>query len=265
MKKFTLLVCYTLFLVTVNAQEKFSDDDFIQDISSIEYEIQNPIANLARIPLEYNLSLSGENTNVLNLQPTIPVDLSKKWLLINSAMIPIINLPTTMGYENGLGNITFMSVLTLAEPSSFTWGSGPAIMLPSVNERLGFDKFSIGPSVVVIKQTKGFTYGLMVQNFFSVVGSSSTEDVNYLSSEVILSKNLKNGWYVYSNPNITANWNAESGKQWTIPLGVGAGKLITYNRYLPINVKAGVFKYVAHPTDADWLIQVQATFIINSN
>ncbi|WP_339633754.1 neuromedin U [Bizionia echini] len=262
MKKFTLALCYALFSISGFTQEKFGDEDFIQDGTDLEDKIQNPIANMASIPLEYNLSVFDKNTNVLNIQPIIPIKISEKWVLITQTTLPIMNKPTSTGYENGLGNITFLTTITSAEPSNFTWGVGPVFMFPSVNKSLGFNKLSIGPSVTVVKQTKGFTFGLTLQNFFSVAGSSSTDNVNYLYSQILLSKKLKNDWYLYSSPNITANWNAETGQQWSIPLGAGAGKLITHNKYLPINFNAGIFKYVAHPTNADWLLQVQATFIL---
>ncbi|MFL0354280.1 neuromedin U [Xanthomarina sp. GH4-25] len=261
MKKLVLLALNLIFISTLNAQENRTSAD-PEDGHGLEDKIQNPIANMVSIPMNYNLSINNDNTNVLNIQPVIPVTLSKKWLLITRTIVPFMNVPTQTGYKNGVGNVTFLGAITPAKESSFTWGAGPAIMLPTGVEGLGFEKFSIGPSVVALKQTNGFTYGLLLQNFFSIAGPSSVKDVNYLYTQVILSKKLNNGWYVYSSPNITADWNAPSGKQWTIPLGAGAGKLITHNRYLPINLKAGVFKYVAHPNDADWLVQAQATFIL---
>lgn len=250
-----------LFYVS-NAQENRTSAD-PEDGHSLEDKIQNPIANMVSFPMNYYLSIDNDNTNILNIQPIIPVALSKKWLLVTRTIIPFINIPTQTGYKNGVGNVTFLGAITPAKESSFTWGAGPAFMLPTGVEGLGFEKFSIGPSVIALKQTNGFTYGLLLQNFFSVAGPSSVKDVNYLYTQVILSKKLQKGWYVYSSPIITADWNSTNGKQWTIPLGAGAGKLITHNRYLPINVKIGVFKYVAHPTDADWLVQAQATFILN--
>jgi len=261
MKK-NLLFAFAIMLASIlNAQENRTSAD-PEDGHSLEDKIQNPIANMASIPMNYNLSINNNNSNVLNIQPVIPVTLSKKWLLITRTIIPFMNVPSQTGHKNGVGNVTLLGALTPAKEGSFTWGAGPAFMLPTGVEGLGFEKFSIGPSVIALKQTNGFTYGLLLQNFFSVAGPSSVEDVNYLYTQIFISKKLNKGWYVYSSPNITADWNAPDGKQWTIPLGAGAGKLITHNRYLPINVKAGLFKYVAHPTDADWLIQVQAAFIL---
>ncbi|MCX7546654.1 neuromedin U [Xanthomarina sp. F1114] len=261
MKKQVLFGLVVMFFTTLSAQENRTSAD-PEDGHGLEDMIQNPIANMVSIPINYNLSINDKNSNFVNFQPVIPIKLSKKWLLVTQTSIPFINAPSQSGYSNGVENITFFGAITPAKKDSFTWGAGPAIMLPTGVKDLGYEKFSIGPSVVALKQNNGFTYGLLVQNFFSVAGPSDVGDVNYLYTQVILSKKLNKSWYVYSSPNITADWNAASDKQWTIPLGAGAGKLITHNRYLPINVKAGVFKYVAHPTDADWLIQIQATFIL---
>lgn len=263
MKKHLLFTLSVMLGTVLSAQEHRTSAD--EEVGhGLEDKIQNPIANMVSLPINYNLSVNDNNSNVVNFQPVLPIELSKKWMLITRTIIPFMNVPSQSGYKNGVGNVTFLGAITPAKKGSFTWGTGPAFMLPSGVKGLGYDKFSIGPSVVALKQTHGFTYGLLLQNFFSVAGPSDVGDVNYLYSQIILSKKLNKGWYIYSSPDVTADWNAPSGKQWTVPLGAGAGKLITHNRYLPINLKAGVFKYVAHPTDADWLIQAQATFILKS-
>lgn len=262
MKKYIILFIFVF--IGYNFSFSQGDDENTEDGTSLEDKIQNPIANMVSIPMNYNLSINDENANVLNIQPVIPVALSEKWLMITRTIVPFMNVPSQSGYQNGIGNITLLAAITPVKKSTFTWGIGPAFMLPTITQGLGFEKFSIGPSIAAINQVNGFTYGLLLQNFFSVSGPSDSPDVNFFYSQLILSKKLNNGWYLYSSPNITADWNAPSGKQWTIPLGLGGGKLIP-NKYLPINLKAGVFKYVAHPTDADWLIQAQATFILKSN
>ncbi len=257
------LLIGTVLLLNINwlhAQDENQDPSG----TSLEDKIQNPIANMVSIPFNYNLSTNDDNTNVLNIQPVIPVQISKDWLMITRTIIPIINAPAPSGYQSGVGNISVVGALTPAKQSSFTWGVGPSVLFPTITEGLGYEKFSIGPSVVGIKQNKGFTFGLLLQNFFSVAGPSSAPDVNFFYSQLILAKKLKKGWYLYSSPNITADWNAPSGSQWTIPLGAGAGKLIAHSK-LPINVKAGLFKYIEHPTDAEWLFQLQTTLILKTN
>jgi len=45
--------------------------------------------------------------------------------------------------------------------------------------------------------------------------------VNKSSAQYLFNFNLSDGWYLYTNATITANWNADAGKRWTIPVGGG--------------------------------------------
>ncbi|MFD2551950.1 neuromedin U [Bizionia sediminis] len=257
------LLIFSCLIVTHSVIGQNQDDySPADDGKFLSDKIQNPIANLATLPIQYELITQSKNSNMVRLLPTIPVQLTNKWQLITHADVPIANMYTNRGYENGFGNIVLTATLTPTKETGTSWGVGPAIMFPSVNNELGFNNLSVGPSVTYLKQVKGFTYGLTVQNFFSVAGPSTNPDVNYLQTKLHFAKTLNNNWYVYTNPEITANWNAKASNQWRIPLGIGAGKLIEHSRYLPINVQAGVYKYVEHPTDADWLVQVKAAFIL---
>jgi len=60
--------------------------------------------------------------------------------------------------------------------------------------------------------------GLLAQNVWDFAGSGDT-DVNKLTLQPILNFNLGTGWYLTSTPVITSNWTAESGEEWTVPLG----------------------------------------------
>ena len=85
--------------------------------------------------------------------------------------------------------------------------------------------------------------------------------MNFFYSQVFVTKNLQKGWYVNSAPIITANWEAPSGEQWTIPLGAGIGKLIRLGK-LPINAQAGYYVNVEKPTGGpDSQLRVQATLL----
>ena len=37
--------------------------------------------------------------------------------------------------------------------------------------------------------------------------------------------NLDKGWYLTFSPIVTADWEAPSGQQWTVPIGGGVGKI----------------------------------------
>src|SRR5437879_5253257 len=66
---------------------------------------QNPIANLISFPLQNNTSFGigqyNRTQNVLNIQPVIPLHLTKDWNLITRTILPVIWQPndqTTQGW-----------------------------------------------------------------------------------------------------------------------------------------------------------------------
>ena len=63
--------------------------------------------------------------------------------------------------------------------------------------------------------------------------------------------------YFTSAPIITANWEAESGQQWTVPFGGGVGKLVRIGK-TPVDLQAQVFYNVIKPDFAgDWSTRLQ--------
>ncbi|WP_157665273.1 hypothetical protein [Cyanobium sp. NIES-981] len=83
------------------------------DAAALAKEAQNPIANLISLPFQNNTNFgagpAGEGTpNVLNIQPVIPVPLSKRLLLVTRTIVPVINQPaaaTGQASAFGLGDI----------------------------------------------------------------------------------------------------------------------------------------------------------------
>lgn len=124
---------------------------------------------------------------------------------------------------------------------------------------MGIDRFGIAPSIIALDQENGWTYGVLAQNFFGVAGNSNV-NLNLLSAQVFITKNLNKGWYINTSPLITANWDAPSDKTWTLPLGAGFGRLFKINKR-PVNGQIGFYKYIEHPGNADYLIKAQLVLL----
>lgn len=117
---------------------------------------QNPIANLISVPFQNNTNFGvgdfDRTSNILNIQPVIPTSLNKDWVLINRTIIPVAYQPELApGVDNvfGLGDIFYQGFFSPKNSGSFTWGVGPAIMLPTAtDEVLGTGQWTIGPAAV---------------------------------------------------------------------------------------------------------------------
>jgi len=272
-----LLAVMLLFAFTAIAQDDEAKSE-IEKQAAIEKAAQNPIASMYVLPFQNNTQFGigpdDRTQNVLNIQPVIPLSISEKTNLIVRTIIPISSQPVykptgneenpwVNDRENGLGDIALSLFFTPRKPGKLIWGVGPAIGMPTATDlnTLGSGKWSAGPAIIALIQPKGWTMGFVIQNTWSFAGVSDTADINSFYSNVFITKNLKKGWYLNTSPIITANWNAESGEQWLVPLGLGAGKVFKLGK-LPVNAQMGYYNYVIAPTNGpDWQLRAQLNFM----
>ena len=128
---------------------------------------------------------------------------------------------------------------------------------------LGSDKWSIGPAAVGLTIKPPWVFGALVQNIWSVAGSSRSPDVNQMLLQYFVNYNLPKGWYLTSSPIITANWEADSDNTWTVPVGGGFGRLFTMGK-LPVNMQVQGFYNVEKPDDIgpDWTLRFQIQVLL---
>ena len=70
--------------------------------------------------------------------------------------------------------------------------------------------------------------------------------------------NFEKGWYVHTSPIITANWNASSGNEWTVPLGFGLSRTTVFNRR-PMTLGVQYYYNVKRP---DSVAATQLRFVV---
>ncbi len=241
---------------------------------------QNPIGNIVSLPLQNNTSfgIGPDNamSNALNIQPVYPLSLSRKWNLVNRAIVPVIYrqevVPGT-GSAFGVGDISYSGFVSPAQPGKVIWGVGPSLLFPTATEdRWSSDKWSAGVAVIALTMPGNWVVGGLVQNVWSFAGDSAAADVNQMLFQVILNYNLANGWYLTSTPTIVANWEAPADNRWTVPVGGGAGKIMHWGSQ-PMDLQAQAFYNVERPVPLagqgvnldnqgnTWTLRVQLKFL----
>jgi hypothetical protein len=237
-----------------------------QSADELAQAAANPIADLMSIPFQNNTDLGlGEfdrTRNVLNIQPVVPLAGGK---LITRTIIPFVWLPDvsaeTGSFSSGLSDIVF-TAFYVPSGGAFMWGVGPVVEFPTGGASRGAEKWSIGPSVVLLKQAGPWTLGILANNVWSIAGESARAAVNRGLLQYFIVYQLGNGWYVNSAPVNTANWKAESGQKFLVPLGAGGGKLLFLGK-LPVNVQSQVYYNVVKPdAGPDWQLRVQLQVLL---
>jgi hypothetical protein len=273
---FNRVVVYSFALTVIFASPGLADEDLAK-------KSQNPIGNMISLPMQNNtyfdVGPAEEWANSFQFQPVYPVNFGKV-NLINRTIIPIsyiaeqeVTVPATTLFETnnitfesdsvgGLGNITYQGFLSPAEPGKIIWGAGPVLQIPTAtDERLGSDKWSGGAGVVALTMPGKWVLGFLGYNIWSFAGPSDEEDVNSMLFQYFVNYNLSNGWYLSSTPVITANWEADKDERWTVPFGLGLGRLIKIGKQ-PVDIKIQPFWYAEKPDNGpEWSLQIQVKFL----
>jgi hypothetical protein len=226
---------------------------------------QNPVGNLISVPFQNNTNLNfgpeKGTQNILNIQPVIPISVSKDWNIITRTILPVVWLPALAPGDSstsGLSDLQFTAFLSPANPGKWIWGAGPVVQAPThTNSKLGSNSWGLGPSFVVLHLEKGspWVYGVLVNNIWSIDGGSQSYNNGLI--QPFLNYNFPGGTYLTSAPILTVNWEADGGNQWTVPIGGGIGHIFHFGK-LPVNTQISAFYNVVRPDDGpNWQIRAQ--------
>ncbi len=213
------------------------------DAAALAKKLSNPVASLISVPFQNNFDFKmGPNDDgfryTLNFQPVIPITLNANWNLISRTIVPIIHQNDVVGTsdQTGLGDIVQSFFFSPSKTEPFIWGFGPVVLLPSAtNDSLGAEKFGIGPTLVVLKQQKGWTYGALLNHIWSVAGKDSRPDVNATFMQPFLSYTTRTAWTFTLNTESTYDW---TGEQWSVPINFQVAKLVRFGKQ-PVSFAAG--------------------------
>jgi hypothetical protein len=262
--------------VTVTADESKAEEE-----GSLAQAAQNPIASLISLPIQWNSTPNtqwapnlldpsakhNQTQNVVNVQPVVPFKVSDDLTLVTRTIVPFISQPWAGGTSiQTLGDINPSVFFVPTLKGNFTVGIGPTLVIPSATDsRIGSQRWSAGPTAVLVYTKGQIVAGGLVNNIWSFAGEGKS-DVNKMLIQPFLNYNLPKGWYLTSSPIITANWNNADNKGWTVPVGAGFGRVFVLGTQ-PVNASLSAYYNVVKPEIAgetlfgDWTFRAQVQFL----
>jgi hypothetical protein len=221
-------------------------------------QLQNPVASLISVPFQNNFDFNiGPNDDgfkyTLNFQPVIPVSLSKDLNLIIRTIVPIISqddvIPGTS--QSGLGDIVQSFFFSPKKPvAGLILGFGPVLLYPSATDSLlGSEQWGAGPTGLVLKQTGGWTYGLLFNHIWSYAGEDDRAYVSSTFLQPFISYTTKTKTTFGLNTESTYDWR---NRQWTVPINVSISQLVKIGK-MPVQFALGAKVYADGSSGApDW-------------
>ena len=197
-------------------------------------QLANPVASLISLPIQANyddnFGLQDEGSMLrINVQPVIPFDIGEDWNLISRTILPIVdqsNIPSTGFSETGLGDTVQSFFFSPKAPTSggWIWGVGPVLLLPTAtDETLGSEKWGIGPTAVVLRQSGQWTVGALANHIESFAGESQRADISATFLQPFLTYVTSKQTTFAVNTESTYDWDNE---QWSVPINLTAAQLL---------------------------------------
>jgi hypothetical protein len=280
------VVAWCIGALSVAAQEAAPDQ-----AADLAKKLANPVASLISVPLQSNFDFrigpSDEGWRyTLNIQPVIPISIGSDWNLILRTIVPYIHqedvfkgpgrifeedidgvpVEVTRGagalghVQDGLGDIIQSFFFSPKEPvSGWILAAGPVFLYPSATDPLlGSEKWGAGPTGLILKQTGGWTYGILANQIWSFAGDVERRSVNATFLQPFISYTTKTKTTFGLNAESTYNWN---DSQWTVPLNLSVSQLLRIGK-LPVSFAVGGRYYAEGPSGAaEWGLRAVITLL----
>ena len=267
-----------LFVFTCDLSKAQVDSTVTLD--QLNQQLENPLSRFWSLIFQENLKVNTGNviegsriTNTLNFQPSLPVPVGKKKMLLVRPVFPMHTAPvvTTEGIsenlETGLGDIQVFSLYGPDKKGGLIWGAGLTFSFPTASSpNLGTGKTQLGPAFMLLSIEKNWTMGTIIQQWNSVAGDANRAETSQMDIQYIIRRQIRGkGMSIGMGPNISIDWNAPEGEKLTLPVGLGITKTVKWGR-TPWKLRFEPQYSIIKPDSygALWTIRIQIAPIIKS-
>jgi hypothetical protein len=244
-----VLLCASGPMLQASAEEASGTSE-----ASLAMKLSNPVAALISVPLQLNYDqdigpADDGDRWLLNVQPVVPFDLNDDWNLISRTILPVVRQSDIFpgaGTQTGTGDVVQSVFFSPKAPtaSGWIWGAGPVLLLPTgSNDLLTTDKWGAGPTAVVLKQSNGWTRGVLANHLWSFAGEDARADVNATFLQPFLTYTTPTQWTFALNTESTYDWENE---QWSVPVNASASRLVRVGTQL-VSFGGGVRYWLDSP------------------
>lgn len=251
-----------------------------ESVDELSKQLLNPVSSLWSIAFQQNNFLVDPgrhedlrwNSN-LNFQPVMPVAINEDWNLITRPVITAFNsvphprenvTPLDWTRSQTFGDSVLMELVSPSPKQAGQWllGAGPTFIFPTANSKwTGQGKYQAGPAGLVGYLAEKWILGSLVQQWYSFSGAGgSRASTSQMNLQPFASLFLEDGWSVGYSGNILANWKADGGNVWTVPLGIGVGKVQKFGK-LPIRIQLAIQYLVVRPDEFGQKWNFQLSFV----
>lgn len=224
----------TLGCTAAHAQDQGQDQGQVHastDVDELARRVSNPASFMISVPVHSELSIGGDDTGnsqhyLVDVEPVLPFRLTADWNLISHTDFPLAYADPAgpRGGVFGLGDINQTISFTPAGHKGFIWAVGPQVSLPTAtSSKLGSGKLSMGPSILLLRQSATMTFGLSADHLWSIAGKDDREDISATEVQPFVAWHIGQGRTISTNVDVGYDWKH---KQWELPVSLSYSKVL---------------------------------------
>jgi hypothetical protein len=254
----------------------------VDDAAEMAKKLQNPLASIKAIMTDNTIGFNTGNDEGTSygfqIQPIYAIDFEERgFTFIPRAVIPVTGLepgtktrftgedgeptPDGTGRVWGLGDSILQFFFAPHSKQAWKWGVGPQFSVPThTDDALKGPGWGAGLAGVITGSiTENIAFSGIIGNHWAFDGSFN---VATFQPMVFYNMDSLPGAYVGYNATISSDWNADSGNQWTVPLGITVGRTFSVAGGHAFDVSAGPYYNVVRPDGAaDWMLRFGVTWL----
>ena len=234
-----------------------------QDAAEMARKLQDPLANIKALMTDNDINFNSGNDQTsygFQLQPVYAVPFEDAGFnLINRAVVPIMGLPPqaqrpivgpplppSSDYTWGLADSSLQFFFSPRSDSAWKWGLGPMLTLKTrTDSALAGPGWGGGPVGVLVGGVGNLSIAFIGGHVWGEQSFSLT-----IMQPMLFYNIGDDGWTVHYNNIISHDWNASSGNEWTVPLGLGVSKAIAFKSGIGVEPVLGYYYNVVRPQGA---------------
>lgn len=176
------------------------------------------------------------NQMTLELQPSMPVLLTRGWRLLNFPDLVVATEGTPSGLQvGGLESFSWLAALNPNASGPLSWAVGPYFSIPVATDvRLAASQWQFGTGGVLAWRTPNFVASTIIKAGWTTSGWG--EEAGQVQIQYTVQRFFGDGYQVgIGRPRVEYIWNRDGSGNWNVPVGVDLAKVFRIGR-LPVKV-----------------------------
>jgi hypothetical protein len=236
------------------------------DADELARKVSNPASFMISVPVHADFDFGRWSdghkfAHSFDVEPVIPFAISPDWNIISHTDIgSAYNGPS--GTEAGrfaIGDITENLSFTPSHHGPLIWAFGPQFSLPTATrDEFGSGKLSMGPSGLLLLQTKTMSIGASGSHMWSIAGDGDRPRVSLSELQPFVAWHIGQGRTISANLDFTYDWTAD---EYALPVSLSFSKIVKLGAQT-VSLSLGTKYRIDRQDDGpQWGIKAGVTFL----